>query len=152
MWRGHTQNERIAEDDVMVYKVFMMSRLNTNILTTPYKRFQYEEGKTYHAKIYTFVSDTYSGNIKIDSGIHCYSKQCEFLRYSESDITMRRASTIHVKLEKEQSKPDILSYRADMYYHPVVVECIIPKGTRYFINTAGEIVTESLTVDYVTRI
>jgi hypothetical protein len=46
----------------------------------------------------------------------------------------------------------IHTYRKDLYYYPAVFECTIPKGTTYYENRAGEIVSEALTIDKVTEL
>jgi hypothetical protein len=46
----------------------------------------------------------------------------------------------------------IHTYREDLYYYPAVFECTIPKGTTYYENRAGEIVSEALTIDKVTEL
>ena len=154
-WIGKPQDKRIAEDDIIVYKVFKMSRLDTNKLFTIYGGYLYEEGKTYSRNIIPVTDSGDLNRIIIENGIHCYSKKCKFLRYDESDLTMRRASTVHVKFQNEPLHYEIgtvHNYTEDMYYYPVVAKCVIPEGTKYYINYLGEIVTEQLTIEYVTKI
>lgn len=152
-WIGKRTDKRIAENDIKAYKVVLLYTLDENVLMSPRKFFQYTEGKTYTASIFEFRSPTVD-RIKIDYGLHCYSNKCKFIRYDES-LSKDIDCTIHVELEREQSMLDsgaVHYYSKDAYYNPVVVECTIPKGTKYYRNYAGEIVTEKLRINKVTQL
>lgn len=158
-WIGHTRDKKKAMHDIKVYKVLKVYRLDENVLMSPRQQFQYTEGKTYTAKITPVPGHRRFGLIKVEYGLHCYSERCTFKRLMDgsdpNDPRLKRYCSIHTNLLEYQ--PDfemgaIHSYRKDLYYYPVVFECTIPKGTTYYENRAGEIVSEALTIDKVTEL
>jgi hypothetical protein len=153
-WIGHTRDKKKAMHDIKVYKVLKVYRLDENVLMSPRQQFQYTEGKTYTAKITPVPGHRRFGLIKVEFGLHCYSERCTFKR-EDWDIHLKKYSDVFAELTEHL--PDwemgaIHSYRKDLYYYPVVFECAIPKGTTYYDNRAGEIVSEALTIDKVTEL
>ncbi len=153
-WIGRRANKRKAMHDTIVYKVLNVYRLDENVLMSPRQHFQYEVGRTYNVKIFPMGINRYSFDmIKIVHGIHCYSGKCTFDRMLDGgdpfDSQLKRYCSIHANLIQNLADFDsgaIHVYRQDTFYFPMVFECIIPKGTTYYVNKAGEIATEALTI------
>lgn len=161
-WVGRIQNKRLAKDNIIVYKVFSVF-VNEGILMSPIAKRQYTLGKLYNTEIhtekyvppYSVLGGGISSNvIIIKDGIHCLSNKCEFERITTSSSTLpKKYLQLRVWLKKpqypyEQKGTDV--YSCDDYTYPAVFKCIIPKGTTYYINRAGEIVTEALKIFQIT--
>ena len=122
----------VAENDIVCHKIVRKSNWQHNIYL-PYFRYMftnmtYEIGKTYEAKITT------SGNlyreVDIHEGLHCYD------------------SSNKIMVSKYGLTPINSTVGCTYFYEnrPVTLKCVIPKGTKYYENKYGEIVTEKLKV------
>lgn len=110
--------EQRASIDMEVYKILSVrkDRFGRTKFVSPCMDFHYKLGKVYHAKL-GITQTNYS--LIIDEGLHCYSNMADDARYAGNFVA------------------------AGPY---VVAPAIIPKGTRYYINEIGEIVTEKLKI------
>lgn len=115
----------IAKEDIIVYKVLRLKSNFWPILSglSPFQDFKYIIGKTYTSK---FVLGDYSRpfniydapeyHLEIENGLHAYA--------SSSNEFMNRTLS--------SSKPH------------KVFEMIIPKGSKYFVGTRHDIVSDTL--------
>lgn len=158
-WIGLVTNKRKAMHDIKVYKVLYVYNPNENVLLSPRQQFQYTIGQTYNAKISPqAINRPRLGFVRITYGLHCYSENCTFSRMYDGDSDdskLKRYCSIHANLTEHQNDFEcgaLHVFRKKGYYHPVVFECTIPKGTTYYENKAGEIVTEALTIEKITEL
>lgn len=152
-WIGNQSNKKIATHNMTVYKVLDIYKLDENVLMSPRQQFQYNLGKIYHAKIKPqSINKPNLHLIKISCGLHCYSKKCTFPRFGHHRNV--RYNDIHTNLLVHQSDLEagaLHVFRKKEFYFPAVFKCIIPKGTTYYENKAGEIVTETLKIIKLTE-
>jgi hypothetical protein len=157
-WIGYTLDKRRAMHDIKAYKVLYVYKLDENVLMSPRQEFKYAIGQTYNARITPqAINGARLGFIRITYGLHCYSENCTFTRYEGDphDPKIRRYCSIYARLTHYQDDIEtgaLHTFRKKDYYFPVVFECTIPKGTTYYENKAGEIVTEALTIDKITEL
>lgn len=156
-WIGKTTDKKIAKKNVLVYKILDRYKYGERYLLSPCMKFNntvepidyvYKQGKTNTAHIDPRPIKQHEDVIRIDKGIHCYSTKCTF---EHSSVTAR--NRIRVNLTKKQAPHEMGTlhlYKEDMYYDPVIVLCTIPKGTTYYQNNAGEMVTEKLITNFIT--
>lgn len=115
----------IAKEDIIVYKVL---RLKNNIWPTlsglsPFQDFKYIISKTYTSKFILGdysrpydIYDTPEYHLEIENGLHAY--------VNSSNVFMNRTM--------QSSKPH------------KVFKMIIPKGSKYFVGTRHDIVSDTL--------
>lgn len=137
-WRGFKAEKKIAQKDFNVYKVLRSNGKNS-LLISPFRYFPYSLGKEYKAEIH--VEDAifpYEKDI-INEGLHCYSEHC-----------MVRQLNGYIKVDNSSGRP-LECYNVPSYpsYFLVVIKCTIPKGTVYYENGNGEIVTEKYILNKV---
>ena len=129
-WTGKITDKHIAEaGDMPVYKVLL---IKGNRLFSPCREMPYAENILYTQKIRPIGEE----EIGIEEGLHCYSGSCM------------------VKMKNAYTDRDIIvdtkrNYR--MHYEPyngimAVFRGVIPKGTVYYENGHGEIVSEGLKI------
>ena len=121
-WYGN-EVPLIAEKDIPVIKILKNDR------RSPFMKMPYELEKVYKTEILVYKFRRAS-DVEISNGFHCYDCDCSLLR--RMDILFVRSKWLRIVL---QSYLDAIPYKG-----------IIPKGTKYFINKYGEIVTESIKV------
>lgn len=127
-WRAFKAEKKIAQKDFNVYKV-LMRNVENSLLFSPFRHFPYCLGKEYKAEIH--VEEAIFNTI--DEGLHCYSEDCMVKEFCKSIIV---GNPYGETLE---------GYTSELYRlgtSPVVVKCTIPKGSAYYENINGEIVTE----------
>lgn len=126
---------RYAVKDVTVYKVFLkpFSMDNAETLYSPFQKFGYKKGVVYQTdfgfqRIKHIISYVGDSNIKIS-----LTTNEEFIDFSK--IIQGFHSYI--------SKKYMLKYWSGSGFY-TYVECIIPKGSWYYINSSGEVVSDHL--------
>jgi hypothetical protein len=124
-----TPGRRIAEDDIPVFKILYKTLEGKYI--SPHRSYSYNIGEVYKSDIVLSVLDNY---FVIDVGLHSYSIDCVI------DI-----NTYGILVNDIGSH-----FILDSYYQcsssPVLMNCIIPKGSTYYKNKRGEIVSDELMV------
>ena len=131
-WIG-IANPIIAKEDIVCFKV--VKKFYPGVYV-PYFRYTsttmgYKIGETYKSDV--VISYGYDGGYNaINEGLHCYDSTAK-VKYSEDGIEIFLNGRECAKL---------YSYDND----PAVLKCIIPKGTKYYKNKHGEIVTEKLII------
>ena len=128
-WKSYKYSDkkcRIAETDIKTFKIL---RLEKHTLCAYYQNYDYTIGKLNSVNSLELI-----GN-KIFEGFHSYDLNNDCLSALEGIVVQG----------KEGVFLDYYS-RAD---HIVKVECIIPKGSEYYENSLGEIVSNKLIVDKI---
>ena len=136
-WYGKLTDEHIADKDIKCWKIVV--RLANENIFRPYYRHKkcsmtYEVGKVYFTSMHYFRYPDKS--LEIYKGLHCYSKIVvienlydELHNHNGYKVTFPQANEIILSSHPEKA---------------VLLECIIPKGTLYYVNDKGEIVAEKL--------
>ena len=137
-WTGKISDKHIAtEGDMPVYKVLL---INGDDLLSPYRDMPYIEKKLYTRDIKPKIYGT-DYEIRIEAGLHCYSGSCMAKMknaYNDKDIIVDTKR--HFRLYYE-------SFRSDTDNRIMAVfRGVIPKGTVYYENEHGEIVSEGLKI------
>lgn len=137
-WVGSIHDKRIAKRDITVYKILRKCGIKRIEYNAPFRdTTKYKIGCGYNVP-YLGVRNYGCGDIEINEGLHCYSlnvyikfsRDCDLITYSSDGIRSGLQRYYH--------------YESRNTYKYVIAKCIIPKGSTYFINNAGEIVTEAL--------
>lgn len=98
----------------------------------------YEEGKEYTSKIHYFY-DRFNNDFIIDEGLHSYNKKLCWYKKDSHFINMHSlfiSPTMYFDTREELLKLD----------------CHIPKGSIYYINCSGEMVSDKLVVDKIQKV
>jgi hypothetical protein len=123
-----TPQSKLAEEDIPVFKIVKRN------LTAYYRNFHYSIGEVFKTEIsvpmYSPCKVFY-----IEEGFHSYSNQeCKTAiteTLSEPIITVFHM--FHGEL-----------YRLDAYMDACILECVIPKGSIYYLNHKGEYVSNKI--------
>ena len=121
-----------------------------------YKNFRLEDITFKQKSIFNFII----GKKKIIQLISLFAKYL-YIPYEKQQFIDLKPIRIYDNIYNVENHKDIL-YRIDTGYHSyntiekakediwfgseIVVKCIIPKGTEYYINTNGEIVSSTIIV------
>ena len=134
-WTGKITNKHIATaGDMPVYKVLL---INGDKLLSPYRDMPYVEKMLYTQKIRPIGEE----EIRIEEGLHCYSGSCTVKMksiYTDRDIIVdtKRLFRLYYELHGRDTDNRIMA----------VFRGVIPKGTVYYENEHGEIVSEGLKI------
>ena len=153
-WTGKTGDIHIAKEDIEVRKMLLKERkelFNNPSFVSPYQFMKYKIGIGYVTKINPLHAFPLSGSsyITIKEGLHCYSpSKCRFVK-RENFQGETNIITVYLLCDSknlaEQAR-DTVCFQANRYRYPVLMKCIIPKGTTYYENKRGEIVSEKLII------
>ena len=133
-WAGRVE-KRIADKDITVYKVITH---NGVVYASYYTNFTYEVGKRYDGgKLIPQGSSDYG---VISRGFHSYSAENTHIRLS-GDCGIK----VHARIYLNNPSQFIDGYD-ERWYGTFLMACSIPKGTIYYENDRGEIVSESIFV------
>lgn len=138
-WRAFKAEKKIAQKDFNVYKV-LMRNVENSLLVSPFRYFPYCLGKEYKAEIHVEEAIFHYEKDTIDEGLHCYSEECMVKEFCKSIAVGNHYGAL------------LECYTGEFYRlgtSPVVVKCTIPKGTAYYENGNGEIVTEKYILNKV---
>lgn len=150
-WVGKTEDIHIAKEDIEVRKVLLRERFNNPSFVSPYQFMNYKIGIGYVTKINPFHAFQKSdpSRITINEGLHCYSPtKCRFVKHENSQ---GETSVITVYLYSEIKNLAVqarntICFPDSICRYPVLMKAIIPKGTTYYENDSGEIVSEKLII------
>lgn len=124
-----------AEKDIVVYKRGILSEDKT-VLTPPFKLdFHYKKGKTYHTRIDLRERKLLTNGIGIK--IVTYKNKGERYRSKNGSDLCFLNDGFHCYISEK------IAIQHKWEDPECIVEMIIPKGSRYWINNA-EIVTETI--------
>lgn len=138
---------RIAVEDILVYKV-MYRKPNNGRFRSLYRRMDYEPEKIYWTDVNPISIDSplypemmiYKGfsplylEMKIDKGFHSYSM----------DKTMATKDKYQIVIYNMENNEivDSIFFSDNL----VIAKCIIPKGSKYYKNDLGEIVSDQIII------
>lgn len=140
---------RVAKNDIEVYKVMVMKPLeDEELFYSAYRDFPYKKGDLYKLgskiKIEMLIEESIT-YYRIFKGFHSYNSQSTFLCKEHNN---RRESLAVYSINKEK----VDSYIENDGITPRIlkkVRCIIPKGSVYFENEFGEIVSNKIIIKNV---
>ena len=100
----------------------------------------YEIGKEKSEAIIPRELEIYSlFQLSIERGIHCYSRENCKWNYEAPNINVYCGNSRLASYRNEKGHHDTPNFKT-----VVVMQCVIPAGTRYWENDKGEIVTEKI--------
>lgn len=121
----------IAEKDITVYKL-----LEGNMLS-PYTNFTYEVGKLYKT---TIKRELEEDRCCFDRRDH-YDISKKWPNWPNDSSLKAFGRGFHAALKKER----LMSNDVDTYYGDIY-KCIIPKGSKYYVNISGLVVSNQIIV------
>lgn len=161
-WQGHITDKRIAKEDVKVFKVMYRREKGWHCYDTgyretyisPYMCSRYTIGKGY-TSCNNLCPEKYLNNsddaVKITKGYHSYSPQYCTYGYSLSHLELVVNSNFgnfedlhhHHMCRYRRSGSFIINGKwTDC--DAVIVECVIPAGSEYWVNGQGEVVSTAI--------
>jgi hypothetical protein len=120
---------KIASEDIKVFKI--VEKFENNIISV-YRGYEYKIGKLYETEI--GLTETSSITF-IHYGFHSYSDKCKL----DPNGTYFKQPAFRIMFK--DICLDEFSCRGLSYYK---VDCIIPKGSQYYENDRGEIVSDKI--------
>lgn len=139
-WIGTINNKRIAKRNITVYKVLNVRGTKNKVYHAPFRdAFTYKLGHLYRTD-FMGIKNYGCVDIEINEGFHCYSQNAYAALGTIIEGLMRVYSS--------KRQYDVLHcFSRKLSSKPVVVKCTIPKGSTYYINNKGEIVTDNIILD-----
>lgn len=128
-WKSYKYSDkkcRIAETDIKTFKILSLRK---HTLRSYYQNYNYTIGKL------NSVNSLELGGNKILEGFHSYDLNNDCLLIVDGIVVQGKGGEF-----------------LDCYIyanHIVKVECIIPKGSEYYENSLGEIVSNKLIIDSI---
>lgn len=127
------QEPLIAEQDIVVFK--QLSHLTDETAVSPFQCFTYILGDIYKTKIREIDNDDYS----------CFDEiNCKYLNENYPNWNYEKHSELkylgegfHVAKQRE---------RLTDFYNGAIYECIIPKGSEYYEEPTGTIVSNQIII------
>ena len=124
-WISKECIKQIAEEDIPVFKIVNRDK------TSVFRNFLYEENTEYSLGEEIYVYGNTILNFLIYEGFHSYCKKCEI---EITDIESKEFFRVI----------DLLGTVLLGHKSLLILECLIPKGATYYINEAGECVSDKL--------
>lgn len=123
-WNGYSGQKKVAEKDIDVYKI---GRVQDNRFICEFRNFSYKKGVLNEELI--LKETRWMGSISINEGYHSYKRvSFEFNSLSDTIKFIYRGYTLH-------------PYQEGLYD---LATFIIPKGSIYYENINGEIVSSNI--------
>ena len=147
--------QEVATRDIECFKI---CELIDNKICSLYRRFEYQLNTTYKAKL-TFNKSIVAKTGKvllyeITEGIHSYSTECELKRVSVPNSDVLAAEEYKevefLNVIKNESLMDCICL--NIHPNAVLVKCIIPEGSIYFINESEEIVSNQIMLTKIAKL
>jgi len=129
-WVSSQAVKQIAEEDI---KVFKIGESHRGMFYSMYKNFKYQLNQLYSINIYINKDD--DGVFVGSRGFHSYDPSIVHLKISKNGIIQWVVYAGQRRLDYDIV---IAGY--------VKAECVIPKGTTYYENDFGEIISEAIIV------
>ena len=149
-WANIKNEIIVANTNIHVFKIARIKELDNKV--HPYfiltSDIEYEENKTYKCSTngFRFTNLYIDGHTKyaVNEAMHSYS--IENIRLFHTYNTTIYAGTYKTTPQSHDviARPQYYSAKC-----AVIMLCTIPKGTRYAVNTVGEIVSDELHVDKI---
>lgn len=129
-WVSLQAVKQIAEKDI---KVFKIGESHRGMFYSMYKNFKYQLNQLYSINIYINKDD--DGGFVGSRGFHSYDPSIVYLDIPENGI-------IQWAVYAGQRRLDFDTVIADYFK----AECVIPKGTTYYENENGEIISNQIII------
>lgn len=140
--------QEVATRDIECFKI---CELIDNKICSLYQGFEYQLNTAYKAKLIfnksTVVKTGKVLSYEITEGIHSYSTKCKLKRAFVSD---EKCKVEFLNIIKNEFFLD--SICLNLHPNAVLVKCIIPEGSIYFINECGEIVSNQIILTKVAKL
>lgn len=136
-WVGKVDDKKIATEDIKTRKI--VDKFKGNYYGYYQEWFEYEIGKEYKTKITPRDGSKYG--IVIEAGFHSYAWDIEMKQLCAGDIKVKSLRHLGGQTVYQNNG----KYGGD--HKIAVMECTIPKGTAYWENQVGEIVSEKLILE-----
>ena len=128
-WIGNNSSafEMVAEKDIKVFKVVYVFPSG---IYSPFRNYEYQIGKEEKSEfqIVRFLTE-----YMITSGLHSYSSKCQ-IHYGFVGHDVLSPNGANIGVYRDQFPRSITC----------VLQCLIPKGSKYYINELGECVSNKL--------
>lgn len=135
-WLGDFEDKKIATEDIKTKKI--LDFFKGEYYGYYQEWFNYKLGKEYVVEISPRKHSIFDKKCVIDAGFHSYAWDFEMTLLCGGDIRVKS----HVGGETT-----FTNHGGYGDHKIVVVECTIPKGTVYWENRVGEIVSEKLIIE-----
>lgn len=130
---------KVAEDNIPVTKIV---GIRQNVIRAYYKgEFKYSIGEIYHSKI--TLSPAWKC-YRITEGFHSYESSC---RITISKLFLYPFLTVRLPLMLVQYDMSSIDF-----FNLGIMSCIIPKGSKYYENENGEVVSDTIKPIYCYKI
>lgn len=136
-WVGKVDDKKIATEDIKTRKI--VDKFKGNYYGYYQEWFEYELGKEYNTKVTPRDGSKYG--IVIEAGFHSYAWDIEMKQLCAGDIKVKSLRHLGGQTVYQNNG----KYGGD--HKIAVMECTIPKGTAYWENQVGEIVSEKLILE-----
>ena len=131
---------RIARKDVLVRKLVMATE-SPNKVVSYFAEFEYELGKTYYDKELSRLDACSSCHyVCIFVGFNSYSTECKITRKEQTTVSGGKKKN-EIEVYSPDGKELVECYELD---NLLMIDCVILKGTAYYVNELGEYVSESI--------
>ena len=123
-WNGHSEQKKVAEKDIEVYKI---GRVQDNRFICEFRNFSYKKGVPNEELVLKEIC--WMGSISINEGYHSYKR------------VSIRFNSLSGKIKYIYRGYKIQPYLDGLYD---LATFIIPKGSIYYENLDGEIVSSNI--------
>lgn len=140
---------KVAEKDIPVRKVMSKYIDVPDKYFSYFKGFEYESGKAYTMSTETFdylKRYTFHDWVSITKGFHSYDVDC---KYECVKVKMKNNTFLPVRVcTFNVYSPDKFKHLEYYAFNqcPIIIDCVIPKGTPYYVNDCGEYVSLSIKI------
>lgn len=146
-WVSFETKIKVAKDNIPVTKIVIISN---DKIKSYYEGFEYSVGKTYKTELDLPFENSISCYGKrswsINEGFHSYNSSCplekEYFDRTVIVAVLNPHRHTHVLGYSPKKARDILG----------IMSCIIPKGSTYYENEVGEIVSDTIKPIYCYKI
>lgn len=152
-WINKIDETFVANTDIRVFKIARLKVSDDKVYPyfMDFSGIEYVENKTYRSNAnfgfcFTCIYENGEKKYVVSRAMHSYSIENIRLFSAYNDFDLMYAGTYKTT---PQSK-DVIA--RPQYYHAkyaVIMLCTIPKGTRYAVNTIGEIISDEIHVDKI---
>ena len=142
-WNSKDVIAKIADNDIECFKIVLQDGSNT--IYSYYQEFKYELNKLYKTEL-NFIKHRSLGYTSILQGFHSYSNELKY------DITYYNLIPL-IKVFNDKTDNTFQAYMVhstlsnkNILAKSVIANCIIPKGSTYYVNEHGEIVSNQIII------
>lgn len=128
----------VAEDDFIVYKIGKIK--NGYFMSMFHSDFRYKANTIKHIKKISIKENTFYKQYFVERGYHSYSKEC-LLTIGLSTVDIKKLRLKVLRIDYLYNSSGVIEF------YPLDSEIgkfIIPKGTEYYVNAKGEIVSSQI--------